>query len=252
MKHIPKENWYLDAYTWCGVTNKGERWYPVSYGDNGRAWRMTKEINDCLDFSKTHLVEKMIKAELKHNQFFNLRYQYIELVAIKVYPTFLFDLRDIAKKHQIKEVDSNMDTDEIKTVLQHYGYEEISLNEKIVEVSRDHGEFCDAIINKTSNALNRVKKLEVKQSIFNGVTYLLKTFTDLKLLYQTIKDAERLWQKFDEETQSFPTWTGEVHFPCFAVIDNNSTTVYSMAETKQKIEEANEMLKIINKLEELK
>lgn len=252
MRQIPKEEWYLDAYTWCGVTHEGERWYPVSYGDNGTAWRMTKEINDCLDFPKTHLVEKMIKAEFKHNQFFHLRYQYIELVTIKIYPTFLFDLRNIAKKHRIKDVDGNMDTDEIKTVLQHYGYEEISPNEKVIEVSRDNGEFCDEIIDKTSNNLSRAKKLEVKQSVFNGVTYLLKTLKDLKLLCQNIKEAERLWWMFDEETNSFPTWTGEVYFPCFAVIDNDSILVYSIDETKQMIEDANAMLKIIDKLEESK
>ena len=250
MKHIPKEEWYLDSYTWCGVTEEGERWYPVSYGDNGTAWRMTKEINNCLDLPKTHLVKKMIKAHLKHDSFFQYHYPHIELVTIKVYPTFIFDLRDIAKKHRIKGVDTNMSTDEAKTVLQSYGYEEISPNEKVIEVGRDNGEFYDAIINETSNSLNRANKLRVEQSVFNGITYLLKTPKDIGLLCQNIKGTERLGWMYDEETNCFPTWTGDVYFPCFAVINNDDVLVYSIEETKELIADANAMLKIIEKLEE--
>lgn len=250
MKHIPKEEWYLDAYTWCGVTKEGERWYPVSYGDNGTAWRMTKNINDCLDFSKTHLVKKQIEAQLKYDNFFEFHYENIELVQIKVYPTFLFDLRDVAKKHRIRSINSNMDTDEIKTLLRLYGYEEISTDEKVIEVSRDNGEFYAEIINSTSKELDKIKKLKVEPSIFDGTTYLMKSYKDLERMCQHLQGAERLGWLFDEETKCFSTWTEDIYFPCFAVITNDNAMVYSIEETKQMIADANLMLKIIDKLEE--
>ena len=249
MRQIPKEEWYLDAYTWCGVTEEGERWYPVSYGDNGTAWRMTKNINDCLDFAKTHMVKKQIEAQLKYDDFFEMHYKNIEFVQIKVYPTFVFDLRKVAKKHRIGEVDDHMDTDEIKALLRPYGYKEISVDEKVIEVCRDSGEFYAEIINKTSNELDKIKKLQVEPSIFDGITYLMKSYKDLERICCRINGAERLGWLFDNETKCFPTWTENIYFPCFAVITNDNAMVYSIEETKQMIANANSMLKLIDKLE---
>lgn len=249
MKHIPKEEWYLDAYTWCGVTKEGKRWYPISYRDNGTAWRMTENLNDCLVFAKTHLVEKQIEAQLKYDSFFKFHYENIELVQIKVYPTFVFDLRAIAKKHRIKSVNVHMNTDEIKALLQPYGYTEISPNEKVIEVGRDNGEFYATIIDRTLDELDRAKKLEVKQSVFNGTTYLMKTCEDLELLCKNIYGAERLGWMYEDEIKGFLTWTGDVFFPCFAVINHDDVLVYSIEEAKQMIADANAMLKIIEKLE---
>lgn len=252
MKQISKEEWYLDAFTWCGITQEGERYYPVSYGDYGTAYAMTKDINHCLDMKKIPQVKKMIEAELKYNWSFQCRYPTIELVQIKVYPTFLFDLRDVAKKHRIKSINDHMNTDEIKALLKPYGYGEISADEKVIEVSRDNGEFYDEIINKKSNALTRIKKLKVESSVFNGITYLMKTKKDLELLCQNIKEAERLGWMYEEEDNCFPTWTGDVYFPCFAVIDHDNVLVYSIDETKQMIADANAMLEVIEKLEVIK
>jgi hypothetical protein len=251
MKQIPKEEWYLDAFTWCGVTKEGERRYPVSYGDNGTAWCTTEDINCCLDFATTHLVKEQIEAELKHNGFF-VYYENIELVQIKVYPTFLFDLRNIAKKHRIKSVDNHMNTEEIKTLLQPYGHEEISADEKVIEVGSDNGEFYAMILNKESKELDKIKKLKIEPSMFNGTTYLMKSYKDLERICYHIPNAETLGYLFDEETKCFPTWTEDIYFPCLAVITHDDATVYSINETKQMIADANSMLKIIERLEESK
>ena len=136
MKQIPKEEWYLDAYTWCGVEQDGKRYYPVSVGDYGTAWRMTSDINGCMDFSNTDQIVTMLKAELKHNTWFKF-YTKVELVKIKVYPSGWFDYHQIAEKLNIKELNHSMKQDEARELLEQYGFKTIPEDEQVLEISRD-------------------------------------------------------------------------------------------------------------------
>ena len=62
MKHIPKNEWYLDKCTWCGVTKDGERYYPVSWNDDSTAYGMTKILSRCLDFHNQQQARKMLEV----------------------------------------------------------------------------------------------------------------------------------------------------------------------------------------------
>ena len=136
MRHFTRDEWYFDGYTWCGIDNNGEAWYPMSYGDNGCAWRMVKSLQNCLNHGTIQRVKKQIKAELKYNWAFKFRYQKIYLVHIKEYPTFYFDYREVARQRKIK-IDCRMSSEEIVDKLTKYGFEPISNNLKFIEVSRE-------------------------------------------------------------------------------------------------------------------
>jgi hypothetical protein len=137
MKHFDRDEWYFDGWTWCGITDSGEVWYPFSYGDDGRAWRMTKEINLCLNCGTINRVKKQIQAELKHSPvFFRHRYKQIYIVHIKEYPTFYFDYLAVARKHRIK-LSTFMSQEDIVSRLTKYGFVPISDNPKIIEIGRE-------------------------------------------------------------------------------------------------------------------
>lgn len=135
MRHFKRDEWYFDGYTWCGVRNDGTVWYPVSWGDNHCAWRMTEDIQHCLNHGTIKRAEKQIKAELMYNPFFKYRYKKVYLVHIKEYPTFYFDYYSIAKQLKIK-LNHFMEDEEIIARLAKYGFEPISDNPKIIEVDR--------------------------------------------------------------------------------------------------------------------
>lgn len=252
MKKIPKQDWYLDAYTWCGVNKNGERWYPVSYGDNGTAWRKTTDINHCLDFPNTDSVARMLKAELKYDLWFKHDYTAVELIKIKVYPSGWFDYRRIAEKLNITEFNDSMRQDEARELLEKYGLKKIPEDEQVLEVSRDNGEFYAKIKSENSSHLDRIKQLTLEQSVFSGTTYLMRTYEDAELLCEHIEHAEILCDLFDEEEQCLYDYTGKIHFPCFMVIKDKHMNVYSISDAKELIADANAMLKIIEELEETK
>lgn len=135
MRHFQRDEWYFDGYTWCGVDENGEVWYPVSWGDNSCAWRMTKDLQICLNHGTIKSVEQQIKAELKHHWWFKCRYKKVYLVHIKEYPTFYFDYYSIARQLKIK-LNHLMSDEKIVARLTKYGFEPISDNPKIIEVSR--------------------------------------------------------------------------------------------------------------------
>lgn len=135
MRHFKRDEWYFDGFTWCGVKDNGEVWYPISWGDNARVWGMTRDIQNCLNHGTIKRVEKQIKAELKHNPFFKCKYKKVYLVHIKEYPTFYFDYYSIAKQLKIK-LNHTMCQKEIIAHLTKYGFEPISDNPKIIEVDR--------------------------------------------------------------------------------------------------------------------
>ena len=137
MRHFDRDEWYFDGWTWCGITDSGEVWYPLSYGDDGRAWRMIKDINLCLNCGTISRVKKQIQAELKHSPiFFRHRYKQIYIVHIKEYPTFYFDYLAVARKHRIK-LSAFMSQEDIVSRLTKYGFAPISDNPKIIEVGRE-------------------------------------------------------------------------------------------------------------------
>lgn len=143
MRHFTRDEWYFDGYTWCGVEENGELWFPVSYGDNGRAWAMTKDINRCLNHGSIKRVKKQIQAELKYDPiFFRHRYKKIYIVHIKEYPTFYFDYLTVARKYRIR-LDHHMSQDEMVNRLMKYGFTSISDNPKIIEVDREEINYED-------------------------------------------------------------------------------------------------------------
>lgn len=135
MRHFNRDEWYFDGYTWCGVDANGVVWYPMSYGDNGRAWRMVKDISACLNCGTINRVKKQIQAELKHDWGFKYRYKQIYLVHIKEYPTFYFDYLTVARKYRIK-LNPSMNQEEIVARLTKYGFMPISDNPKIIEIDK--------------------------------------------------------------------------------------------------------------------
>lgn len=145
MRHFTRDEWYFDGYTWCGVKDNGELWYPVSYNDDGRAWAMTQNLQGCLNFVTIKRAQKQIKAELKHDPiFFKHRYKKIYLVHIKEYPTFYLDYFYAAKQLKIK-LKHNMQSEEIVTHLMKYGFEPISDNPKFIEVDRQEINIDDLV-----------------------------------------------------------------------------------------------------------
>lgn len=145
MRHFSRDEWYFDGYTWCGVDGNGEVWFPFSYGDCGRAWRMTKNINDCLNHGTVSRVKKQIQAELKHDPvFFKHRYKQIYIVHIKEYPTFYFDYLTVARKYKIK-LSPFMSQEEMIARLTKYGFVPISDNPKIVQVDKEEIEYEDLL-----------------------------------------------------------------------------------------------------------
>ena len=142
MRHFTRDQWYFDGYTWCGIKKNGEVWYPVSYNDNGCAWAMTQNIQNCLNCGTIRRVQNQIKAELKHNWCFKFKYKKIYLVHIKKYPTFYFDYHYAAKQLKIK-LKPCMDSEEIVAHLTKYGFEPISNNPKMIEVDRTEIDIND-------------------------------------------------------------------------------------------------------------
>lgn len=137
MRKFTQDQWYIDDYTWCGVDKNGDRWYPVSWGDNGTAWGMTKDVHRCMSFGTVKRVEHMLSSENKHG-ILPLRYRYekIELVKIKEYPTFYFDYLKIARQLNIR-INKNPGSLELESQLIRYGFTPISDNPKIIVVSRE-------------------------------------------------------------------------------------------------------------------
>lgn len=146
MRHFTRDDWYFDGYTWCGVDENGEVWYPFSFGDNGRAWRMIRDINECLNLGTKERVRHQIQAELKNSPvFFRHRYKQLFLVHIKEYPTFYFDYLTVARKHRIK-LNHSMSQEEMISKLEKYGFTPISDNPKIIEISREEISYDKFII----------------------------------------------------------------------------------------------------------
>ena len=136
MRHFSRDEWYFDGVTWCGTSKYGMEMYPFSYGDNGRAWGMTRDIQQCLNNGTIQRAKDQICAELKYDPFFRYHYVKLELVYIKEYPTFYFDYLTIAKKLKIN-IDSRWHSEELVPHLMKYGFEPISTNPKIIEVRRE-------------------------------------------------------------------------------------------------------------------
>lgn len=143
MRHFSRDEWYFDGYTWCGIDDNGDVWYPFSFGDDGRAYGMTKDITKCLNLGTIRRVKRQIRAELKHSPiFFKHRYKEIHLVRIKEYPTFYLDYLIVARKYGI-ELGPHMSSDEIVAQLTKYGFVPISDNPKIVEIGREEIKYED-------------------------------------------------------------------------------------------------------------
>ena len=247
MRKFSQDEWYFDGYTWCGITEEGEHRYPVSYGDNGMAWAMTTDINRCLNFYDIKSVAKMIKAYLKHDPFFKHHYKKIELVYIKEYPTFYFDYLRAAKQLKIK-VNHLRTNEALESYLKKYGFEPISTNPKIIEVSRDNGEFYAEIINDTEKDKRKIDSIRIKNSCFNYPTYLLRSRKDLDLLFENVKDAQYVAAEYDEEINGFSSLYYEnVYFPCFAVVNGRDSMVYSVDDVQKFHDNAASMLKLVKK-----
>lgn len=135
MRHFTRDEWYINGYTWCGITRDGKTTYPMSWDYGGRVYGWTRDIQGCLNHGTIKRVRQQILAELKNDPFF-FRYKQIYLVHIKEYPTFYFDYIQIAKQLKIK-IDRHMDYDDIPTYLMKYGFEPISDNPKIIETYRE-------------------------------------------------------------------------------------------------------------------
>lgn len=248
MKHIERNEWRLGRYTWCGTTKEGKQYYPVSWNNDSTAYGMTENINFCLAFHSPKDVQKMIEAEIKHSVFFKTRYAKVELVKIKVYPCGFFDYISAAKKLHITQINHRLRTEEIKEILKQYGLEDLPLTEKVLEESRDNGEFYANITDHLSCISKRVQKMKLERSVFQGSTYLMRSFNDLQILSNHVKDGERLLRLYDEDDGCFPTWTDSITFPCLAVICNGNATVHSLAEARNLVADANAMLSVIEKI----
>ena len=246
MRKFSQEEWYFDGFTWCGTTDNGERYYPISYDDNGTAYGMTPDISRCLNFGTINRVKEQLKAELRYNPFFPFRYKKIELVRIKEYPTFYFDYKTIARKLKIK-IDHRWHDEELVPHLMKYGFEPISTNPKIIEVSRDNGELYQEVVESLNKDQSKVSVMEIKNSCFNFPTYLLNSVKDMMLLAETVSGAERIAWMYDEEINGFSTIYDEIYFPCFAVINGTESTVYSVDDVKELYDNAKSMLDIVCK-----
>ena len=136
MRKFSQSEWYIDDYTWCGIDKNGVRWYPVSWGDNGTAWAMTKDIQRCMSFGTIKRVERMLSSENKYRLLpLKYRYEKIELVKIKEYPTFYFDYLRIARQLNIR-INKKPGSLEPELYLMKYGFTPIGDNPKIIVVSR--------------------------------------------------------------------------------------------------------------------
>lgn len=243
MKRIPKNEWYLDKCTWCGVTKDGERYYPVSWNDDSTAYGMTKILSRCLDFHNQQEARKMLEAELKKDAFFATRYERIEFVELKVYPNGYFGYLAAARKHKITKVTRHsMQTEEIKAILTEYGLEEVSADELVIVSRRDSGEFFEQILADKSKNKSRVDKMRLEKSVYRGSTYLMKSVKDMELLIHNVRGAKRIGYLYDDENKCFPTFTDDIYFPCLAVIYDDEASVHSIAEAREDIADANAML----------
>ena len=243
MKHIPKNEWYLDKCTWCGVTKDGERYYPVSWNDDSTAYGMTKILSRCLDFHNQQQARKMLEAELEKDAFFATRYERIEFVELKVYPNGYFGYLAAARKHKITKVTRHsMQTEEIKAILAEYGLEEVSADELVIVSRRDSGEFFEQILADKSKNKSRVDKMRLEKSVYRGSTYLMKSVKDMELLIHNVRGAKRIGYLYDDENKCFPTFTDDIYFPCLAVIYDDEASVHSIAEAREDIADANAML----------
>lgn len=243
MRLIPKTDWYLDKYTWCGVTKDGERYYPVSWNDDSTAYGMTKILSRCLDFHNQQEARKMLEAELQKDAFFATRYERIEFVELKVYPNGYFGYLAAARKHKITKVTRHsMQTEEIKAILTEYGLEEVSADELVIVSRRDSGEFFEQILADKSKNKSRVDKMRLEKSVYRGSTYLMKSVKDMELLIHNVRGAKRIGYLYDDEQKCFPTFTDDIYFPCLAVIYDDEASVHSIAEAREDIADANAML----------
>lgn len=243
MRKFTQDQWYIDGYTWCGTNDKGEQYYPVSYGDKGMAWAMTPDINRCLEFGTINRVKDQLKASLKNDPFFIFHWKKIELVYIKEYPTFYFGYHRIARQLKIK-VNHMWHDEEIVPHLMKYGFEPISTNPKIIEVSRDNGELYQEVVSQFNKDKGKLK--QITNSCFNHSTYLLNSVKDLELLVQTVEGSERLRCLYEEEINGFSFIWGDVYFPCFAVINGTDSMVYSVDEVRELRDNAQAMLELIH------
>lgn len=253
IKQIPKEEWYYDAFTWRGINDKDEAWYPVSYDSDGTAWSMTTNINNAMTFDTEKRAADMIKVPFARDTFFAFNYKTIEVVKVKAYPTFYFDFYKALSKLNIKLSKQGLEdfrNDSIKYLKENYGYTELDENDnKIIEVSHDNGTVFKDKAEEFDKNINKVKKLIVSDSIFPGTTYLLKTLTDIELVSLYVPSLKRLIYELDREDKSFFDWTENIKLPCFIVVDSNDKyTAYSLDETEEIINKSNKMLELIKKL----
>ena len=253
IKQIPKEEWYYDAFTWRGIDDKDEAWYPVSYDSDGTAWSMTTNINNAMTFDTEKRAADMIRISFAKDTFFAHSYKTIELVKVKTYPTFYFDFYKALSKLNIQLSKQGLEDfrkDSIKYLKENYGYIELDENDnKTIEVSHDDGAMFKVKTEEFDKNINKVKKLVVNDSIFPGTTYLLKTFADIELVSLYVPSLKNLIHEFDKEDKSFFDWAENVKLPCFIVVDSNNTHIpYSLNETEEMINKSNKMLELIKKL----
>lgn len=255
IKQIPKEQWYFDAFTWRGIDEKGVSWYPVSYDNDGTAWRTTNNINGAMTFNTESRAREMIKISLAKDCFFQHRYKTIEIVKVKEYPTGWFDFyKSLSQLNiQIPKKDENnikSTEDKIEYLKENYGYVCLEKDEnKIIEISNDKGASFQEKCSEYDKSLEKIHKMNIEDSVFPGTTFLVKTYADIKLLSLHIPGLNHLADEFNNEEKCFITWTGDIKLPCFIICYNDEHVPYSIEEVEEIVTiKANKMLKIIEKL----
>lgn len=256
IKQIPKEQWYFNAFTWRGIDETGVSWYPVSYNENGTAWRMTNNINKAMTFDTESRAKKMIKVSLAKDYFFQHKYKTIEIVKVKEYPTGWFDFYKslLQLGIQIPKKDENnihSGEEKIKYLKENYGYVDLEENDnKIIEISNDNGTAFQEKCTEYDKNLKKIRKINIKDSIFPGATYLIKTRTDIELLSLYIPNLNHLIDEFNDEEKCFITWTDNIKLPCFIVVNSDDEYIpYSLEEVEEIVtNKSNKMLELIKKL----
>jgi hypothetical protein len=117
----------------------------------------------------------------------------------------------------------------------------------MIEVSRDNGEFYQEIIDEFNKDWLKVRTMKIKNACFDAPTFLLKSVKDLELLVNTIDQAKRLADLYDDEIKGFSFIWGEVYFPCFAVISGSGSMVHSVDDVQELCDNAASMLKLVKK-----
>lgn len=244
MRHFSRDDWYLEGFTWCGIDKEGKEKYPVSYGDNGMAWAMTTDVQQCMNLKTVRRVKDQLRAHMKHDPFFMHRYVKVKLVYIKEYPTFYFGYEDIARKLKIK-INNRWNNEELEQHLMKYGFERISDNPKIIVVGMDDGEtFCE-VVKEVEAKQHKIKDITVRNSCFGKPTYLLRSVKDLELLIKVVPGCNEIANRYDDEVNGFTYLSGDIFFPCFAVVDMGESQVYSVDEVRDIANGAKNMLKLI-------